>query len=349
MWPTPLSMRVLELGRATCCCRACRYAPARTRPQREVQLAARGHVAPTGPPRRTAVGGGAGERLARVDHLEVLGAGAEGIDVLARAGAHVVLGVDVRRRAELARELDHVAAADLEPARLVQARAERDRRARPRRAAMVGAAIMKHRCATPRPHRPSWASTTACPTPCSCPRASRGGRGDLPRRRLGEGEPLRLRARLPRRGASRRSPTTRAATAAPTARFGPGAIDDALAMVELLRAHAPRVALRGSSMGGFQAIHAAARATAPSCAVVAICPAPEDAAAARPALGRGLEVRVRPRGHRAVARALDVWRRPRALGPRHRAAVAARAGRRAGALHGQRGAATRPRASRSAC
>src|SRR4030095_13782568 len=36
--------------------------------------------------------------------------------------------------------------------------------------------------------------------------------------------------------------------------FGPGAINDALAMVELLRAYAPRVALRGSSMGGFQAI-----------------------------------------------------------------------------------------------
>ena len=45
-------------------------------------------------------------------------------------------------------------------------------------------------------------------------------------------------------------------------------------MVELLRAHAPRVALRGSSMGGFQAIHAGARD--PSiCAVVAISPAPE--------------------------------------------------------------------------
>ena len=56
--------------------------------------------------------------------------------------------------------------------------------------------------------------------------------------------------------------------------FGPAAIDDVLAMVELVRARAPRVALRGSSMGGFQAIHAAARD--PSlCAVVAICPAPE--------------------------------------------------------------------------
>jgi alpha-beta hydrolase superfamily lysophospholipase len=58
-------------------------------------------------------------------------------------------------------------------------------------------------------------------------------------------------------------------------RFGPGAVDDALAMVELLRGRVDRVALRGSSMGGFQAIHAAARD--PSlCAVVAICPAPED-------------------------------------------------------------------------
>jgi uncharacterized protein len=58
-------------------------------------------------------------------------------------------------------------------------------------------------------------------------------------------------------------------------RFGPGAVDDALAMVALLRGHVEQVALRGSSMGGFQAIHAAARD--PSlCGVVAICPAPED-------------------------------------------------------------------------
>jgi fermentation-respiration switch protein FrsA (DUF1100 family) len=57
--------------------------------------------------------------------------------------------------------------------------------------------------------------------------------------------------------------------------FGPGALDDALAMVELLRGRTDAVALRGSSMGGFQAIHAAARD--PSlCAVVAICPAPHD-------------------------------------------------------------------------
>jgi pimeloyl-ACP methyl ester carboxylesterase len=58
--------------------------------------------------------------------------------------------------------------------------------------------------------------------------------------------------------------------------FGPGAIDDALAMAELIRGHAPAIALRGSSMGGFQAIHAAARADPAFCAVVAICPAPEE-------------------------------------------------------------------------
>jgi uncharacterized protein len=57
--------------------------------------------------------------------------------------------------------------------------------------------------------------------------------------------------------------------------FGPGAFDDALAMVELLRSHAPKVALRGSSMGGFQAIHAAAAGAGSVSAVVAICPAPD--------------------------------------------------------------------------
>jgi alpha-beta hydrolase superfamily lysophospholipase len=57
--------------------------------------------------------------------------------------------------------------------------------------------------------------------------------------------------------------------------FGPDAIDDVLAMCDLLREHTPRVALRGSSMGGFCAIHAAARDPSLA-AVVAICPAPED-------------------------------------------------------------------------
>jgi uncharacterized protein len=58
--------------------------------------------------------------------------------------------------------------------------------------------------------------------------------------------------------------------------FGPTAFADVIAMVELMREHTPHVALRGSSMGGFQALHAAAIADPPVVAVVAICPAPED-------------------------------------------------------------------------
>ncbi len=58
--------------------------------------------------------------------------------------------------------------------------------------------------------------------------------------------------------------------------FGPGAIDDVLTMAGLLGEHAPRLALRGSSMGGFQAIHAAAAAPGRFAAVAAICPAPEE-------------------------------------------------------------------------
>jgi uncharacterized protein len=58
--------------------------------------------------------------------------------------------------------------------------------------------------------------------------------------------------------------------------FGPSAFADVIQMVELMREHTPHVALRGSSMGGFQALHAAAIADPPVVAVVAICPAPED-------------------------------------------------------------------------
>jgi uncharacterized protein len=57
--------------------------------------------------------------------------------------------------------------------------------------------------------------------------------------------------------------------------FGSGALDDVRAMLGLMRSHVPRVALRGSSMGGFCAIHAAAQ-DGDVGAVAAICPAPED-------------------------------------------------------------------------
>src|SRR3954454_10895543 len=58
--------------------------------------------------------------------------------------------------------------------------------------------------------------------------------------------------------------------------FGPTAFADVIEMVEVMREHTPDVALRGSSMGGFQVLHAAAMADPPVIAVVAICPAPED-------------------------------------------------------------------------
>jgi alpha-beta hydrolase superfamily lysophospholipase len=59
--------------------------------------------------------------------------------------------------------------------------------------------------------------------------------------------------------------------------FGPAAIDDATALLGLLRERAgvSSVALRGSSMGGFQAILAAAN-DGNAAAVVAICPATPD-------------------------------------------------------------------------
>lgn len=60
-----------------------------------------------------------------------------------------------------------------------------------------------------------------------------------------------------------------------TGGFGPTAFGDVLAMCDLVREHAPHVGLRGSSMGGFCAIHAAALDPVIA-AVVAICPAPED-------------------------------------------------------------------------
>lgn len=58
--------------------------------------------------------------------------------------------------------------------------------------------------------------------------------------------------------------------------WGPTAFGDALAMCDALGEHAPRVAMRGSSMGGFTAIHAAELEPAIA-AVVAICPAPAAA------------------------------------------------------------------------
>jgi pimeloyl-ACP methyl ester carboxylesterase len=96
--------------------------------------------------------------------------------------------------------------------------------------------------------------------------------------------------------------------------FGPAAIDDALAMVELLRAHAPRVALRGSSMGAFQAIHAAARDSS-VCAVVAICPSPEDGLLRFLRSGRRLEFECDTEACGPWLESLDLYDAAANLGP----------------------------------
>jgi uncharacterized protein len=82
--------------------------------------------------------------------------------------------------------------------------------------------------------------------------------------------------------------------------FGPGAIDDALTMAELMREHAPGVAFRGSSLGGFCAIVAAAASAGAVAAVAAICPASEDM------LLRGLRSE-RLDGFRVDRPATDAW------------------------------------------
>ncbi len=60
-----------------------------------------------------------------------------------------------------------------------------------------------------------------------------------------------------------------------TGEFGPTAFGDVLSMCDLMREHAPAVAIRGSSLGGWQAIHAAAL-DGSIAAVVAVCPAYEE-------------------------------------------------------------------------
>jgi uncharacterized protein len=97
-------------------------------------------------------------------------------------------------------------------------------------------------------------------------------------------------------------------------RFGPGAIDDALSMVELLRAHAPRVALRGSSMGAFQAIHAGGR-DASVCAVVAICPSPEDGLLRFLRSGQQLEFECDAEACGPWLESLDLYEAAASLGP----------------------------------
>jgi alpha-beta hydrolase superfamily lysophospholipase len=82
--------------------------------------------------------------------------------------------------------------------------------------------------------------------------------------------------------------------------LGPGMAGDALAMCDLIRSHAPAVALRGSSLGGFTAIMAAAASHGSVGAVVALCPAPGDL------LARGLRAETLE-GFRADVEHLEPW------------------------------------------
>ena len=82
--------------------------------------------------------------------------------------------------------------------------------------------------------------------------------------------------------------------------LGPGLVGDALAMCDLMRERVPAVALRGSSLGGFTAIMAAAASHGTVGAVVALCPAPGELLA-RGLRGDDLE------GFRADRAALEPW------------------------------------------
>ena len=97
--------------------------------------------------------------------------------------------------------------------------------------------------------------------------------------------------------------------------FGPTAIEDAVTMCELLGEMAPKVALRGSSMGGFVAIHAAA-GWGEAAAVVAICPAPEDLLLRGLRSDRYTEVEVDRGAIEPWLEALDLYEAVGRLGPR---------------------------------
>ena len=90
---------------------------------------------------------------------------------------------------------------------------------------------MKHPCAIRPPPRPSWAPSDGLAYALFLPEEEPDvGRGDPPRRRLGQGEPLRLRARLPRRRHGRARVRRARPRAVGGRASGRARSDDALAM-----------------------------------------------------------------------------------------------------------------------
>src|SRR3954465_5252321 len=75
--------------------------------------------------------------------------------------------------------------------------------------------------------------------------------------------------------------------------LGPGLAGGALAMCDLRRSYSPAVALRGSALGGFTAIMAAAASHGTVGAVVAPCPAPGELLARAPGPPQPREVEFR--------------------------------------------------------
>ena len=94
-------------------------------PQRERELATGRHVAGEPLLGEHPVHRGARERLGGEEDIEVVMTRRQFLGERAGPGAEVVLGDDVRRGAELAGEVEHVAAADLEMTALADPRAER--------------------------------------------------------------------------------------------------------------------------------------------------------------------------------------------------------------------------------
>ena len=205
--------------------------------------------------------------------------------------------------------------------------------------------------APPAPAHPSWASSTASPTRCSCPTEEpRGRRGDPARRGLGEGEPLRLRARLPRRR-DRRAGLRRPRPRALEGEFGPGR--------DRRRAGDGRAAARARA-GAWRCAGrawAASRRSTRRRATPTLVRGGGDLPGARGrsccaacARARAAALRVRRARPRAGwLESLDLYAAAAGLGPAHRPAAAARARRRADALHRQRGAARGGARARSAC
>src|SRR3954447_14829632 len=100
-----------------------------------------------------------------------------------------------------------------------------------------------------------------------------------------------------------------------TGDFGSGPIDDALAMCDVLREHTDRIGIRGSSMGGFCAILAAAASAGAVGAVAAICPAAEDMLL-RGLRDRSFDFRLDPEATEAWLKSVSVCDAAAALAPR---------------------------------